>query len=449
MSVGNALSCCVLQKKFVFNINNILGVNKVNKIAVAVSGGVDSVALLHLVLEWSRVNDIEVTVFSVDHNLRAESKLEISYIKKLSTKYGFHFVPLSWTCGDKITAIQERARKARYELINEGCKRFGISLLLTAHHLDDMLETYLIKRSKKSSDLALIPNITYFQNNLWVVRPLFNVEKKELIDYLLLNNISWFEDESNKLDKYERNRVRKKLEVLSPEEKVTLLGEYNVSIDRAKWLNKILIQAIAEVVSIYNYGFAKIDITKFRDLDAEIKIHIINYVLTMVSGKTVLPRYRNVINIISSIADNSFKSSTLSHCKLIAKNGEIVIYKEKAFVGEGDNLERKDASGAAMPHCYISHWDNRFEIILDNPGYTVSNLAMDEYICLKKHLNLKKLAKDSNNSHKSILFTLPIIKNLEKVVAIPHISYYDSEILSGVIKVIFKPNFISRFTHFF
>ena len=46
-------------------------------------------------LEWSRVNDIEVTVFSVDHNLRAESKLEISYIKKLSAQYGFHFVPLS------------------------------------------------------------------------------------------------------------------------------------------------------------------------------------------------------------------------------------------------------------------------------------------------------------------------------------------------------------------
>ena len=92
MSVGNALSCCVLQKKFAFNINNILGVNKVNKIAVAVSGGGDSVALLHLVLEWSRVNDIEVTVFSVDHNLRPESKLEISYIQRLSEELQCKFV---------------------------------------------------------------------------------------------------------------------------------------------------------------------------------------------------------------------------------------------------------------------------------------------------------------------------------------------------------------------
>ena len=74
---------------------------------------------------------------------------------------------------------------------------------------------------------------------------------------------------------------------------------------------------------------------------------------------------------------------------------------------------------------------------------------MDEYIKLKQHLSLEKLAKDSNNNHNSILFTLPVIKTLEKVLAIPHISYYDSEILTQVIKVIFKPNFISRFTHFF
>jgi tRNA(Ile)-lysidine synthase len=56
---------------------------------------------------------------------------------------------------------------------------------------------------------------------------------------------------------------------------------------------------------------------------------------------------------------------------------------------------------------------------------------MEEYIMLRKHLNLENLAEDSDNNHKPILFTLPVIKNLEKVVAIPHISYYDSEVLSG------------------
>lgn len=434
MIMDRDLSCFSLYKKFSLNINNILGVNKIEKIGIAVSGGSDSIALLHLLIEWSRARDIGVTIFSVDHNLRPESKLEISYIQRLSEELQCKFVSLSWYCGDQSSAIQERARKARYELINENCKRLGISVLLTAHHFDDMLETYLIKKSKKSSDLALMPNITYFWNDLWVIRPLFNIEKRELVDYLLTNKIKWFEDESNKLDKYERNGVRKKLELFNSEEKATLLDEYSTSINRAKELNEMLIQAIAEVVSIYNYGFAKINIAKFIDLHTEIKIHVINYVLAMVSGKAVLPRYRNVINIIAAVTDKSFISSTLSHCKLIAKNGEIVIYKEKAFIKESNNSY---------------YWDNRFEIILNGSNYIISSLSMDEYIELKKHLNLEKLAKDSDNNHKSILFTLPVIKNLEKVVAIPHISYYDNETLSGFIKVIFKPNFISRFTHFF
>ncbi len=61
-------------EKFIVNINNLLGINKTNRIAVAVSGGVDSIALLHFVFEWSCVNDINVTILSVDHNLRTESK---------------------------------------------------------------------------------------------------------------------------------------------------------------------------------------------------------------------------------------------------------------------------------------------------------------------------------------------------------------------------------------
>jgi tRNA(Ile)-lysidine synthase len=435
-----------LHKKFTLNMNNILGVNRISRLAVAVSGGGDSIALLHLIAEWSEAKDISITVFTVDHNLRPESKLEVAYIKKLANRFKFDFVPLSWNPGNKITAIQERARKARYDLMSENCKRLGIPLLLTAHHLDDMLETYLIRKSKKASPLALLPNITYFWDNIWIVRPLFDIEKKELIEYLLKNNITWLEDQSNQSDKYERNRIRKKLVILAKTEKANLLSDYNSSIEKAKFLNQTLIRSLAEVVSIYNYGFAKINIVKFNQLEEEIKIHIINYVLTIISGKTIIPRYRKVINIISLVTLEKFVTSTLNYCKLIVKNKEIIIYKEKTFV---ENSCCKEQDYKVQSSCYVYYWDNRFEIILDKPGYTISNLKMEEYIMLRKHLNLENLAEDSDNNHKPILFTLPVIKNLEKVVVIPHISYYDSEVLSGAIKVIFKPNFISRFTHFF
>lgn len=430
-----------LSQQFAVNINSILGIYKVNKIGVAVSGGSDSMALLHLLLEWSRERDIKVTIFSVDHNLREESKLEISYIKNLSKNVNCNFIPLSWHCGDKNSAIQERARKARYELIDKSCNDLEIPLLLTAHHLDDMLETYLIKKSKKSSALALAPNITYFWNNLWIIRPLFNIQKRELVKYLLENNIKWFEDKSNKLDKYERNRVRKKLESFNLKEKTLLITEYNTSIDRSRQLNARLVQAIAEVVSIYNYGFAKINIAKFIDLDIEIRIHVMNYVLAIVGGKDI-PRYRSLVNILSKIDTGSLSFYTLNHCKLVVKNNEIIVHKEKKFIKKMFPTRRSD-------DLYTLYWDNRFEITLKEPNYSITSLNIEDYSSLRKYLRLKKLAEDSNNTHKSILFTLPVIKSLEKVIAIPHISYYDNKILSGFVKIVFKPSFVSRFTHFF
>ena len=103
------------------------------------------------------------------------------------------------------------------------------------------------------------------------------------------NNITWFEDQSNQADKYERNRIRKKLATLAKAEKANLLANYNLSSEKAKLLNQSLIQSLAEVVSIYEYGFAKINIVKFNGLGDEIKIHIINYVLTVISGKNSYP----------------------------------------------------------------------------------------------------------------------------------------------------------------
>ena len=172
----------LLKEKLNNNLNKLLGVNKPDKIAVAVSGGVDSVALMHLLVNWAKEHKALVTVFAVDHNLRTESKSEIEYIQKLSAELGVDFVALSWVPGDQTTATQERAREGRYNLITNHCKKIGISALLTAHHLGDNLETYLIKKSKKTSVLALKPNITYFWNNVWILRPFFNIEKQ---DYLV------------------------------------------------------------------------------------------------------------------------------------------------------------------------------------------------------------------------------------------------------------------------
>ena len=93
-------------------------------------------------------------------------------------------------------------------------------------------------------------------------------------------------------------------------------------------------------------------------------------------------------------------------------------------------------------------WDDRFIIELDKSEYSVGRLTLLEYVQNRDQFDLNELSLIGGNNHKLILFTLPVIKSLEKIVAIPHISYYDETQLEGALEVIFRPNFISRFTHF-
>jgi tRNA(Ile)-lysidine synthase len=379
-------------------------------------------------------------VLSVNHNLRAEALDELNYVKKLATDLGLEFIPLSWQAGDRGGNLQARARKGRYDLMCEACALRNIKTLLTAHHKDDFIENYLIRESRGSSVFGLSSSHSYFYNNTQILRPLFSIPKKQLTDYLVQNNIKWFEDSSNSLEKYQRNRIRKQLEAMEPGEKIKIEQKIEEAGRQAQVLSDWLISAIAEVCQINNFGFASLDLERFRKLEHIIGVQLIAYVLAIISGSSELPRYRNTEKILLKIASRATISNSIHNCIVITVGDKLLIFKEKSKI-----------TPELIPLVKNTLWDNRFEIIFDqNPEEKlfISSLNMEEYTQIKTKLDLDSLSKFTNNNHTKILFTLPIIKNLEKVVAIPHISYYDNEQAMRV-KVIFKPNFISRFTHFF
>ncbi|MFV9856733.1 MAG: tRNA(Ile)-lysidine synthetase, partial [Rickettsia aeschlimannii] len=82
----------------------------------------------------------------------------------------------------------------------------------------------------------------------------------------------------------------------------------------------------------------------------------------------------------------------------------------------------------------------------ETPNCFVTHLSLEDYKIIKKQLDLEHLKNLSFKNHNAVLLTLPIIKILEKVIAIPHISYYDNDMWN--FEVSFAPNFVSRFTHF-
>ena len=156
----------MIQDLFDNSFENLLRKTKISKLALAVSGGVDSISLLVLILSWSKKHNTKVWVLNVDHNIRAESKYEAEYVKKIAEDLGYKFISLSWDHEDNKSAVQERARVGRYELMTKKCKELGIDTLLTAHHLDDILETYIMRKRKQSGILGLSSSKSFFYNNI-------------------------------------------------------------------------------------------------------------------------------------------------------------------------------------------------------------------------------------------------------------------------------------------
>lgn len=188
-------------------------------IAVAVSGGPDSMALCTLLVGWCAERGIALHALSVDHNLREESAAEAEQVRKWLKAYPDvqHHI-LKWE-EPSDTSIQEEARNARYALMAEYCKSHGIAHLFMAHHMDDQAETVLFRLAKGSGldGLAGMNAVQIYDDHLSVMRPLLDVSKHELIGFCDENAISYFKDPSNENSDFARVRLRQSRAVLEGE----------------------------------------------------------------------------------------------------------------------------------------------------------------------------------------------------------------------------------------
>lgn len=432
----------LLEQKFYNNLKDLIG--DAGHVALAVSGGSDSIALLILMYKYAKRFNVKITVMSVDHNLRVESKSEIAYVMQLSQKLGLTCAILEW-CNDGNNAanLQERARNARYALMTNMCKKMDILTLLTAHHFNDNVENFVMRQKRKSGVFGLNNDCINFINNIRILRPLFNIHKQELVDYLLKNNITWFEDASNLSDKYLRNKVRIELASKTHTE-VSAIVQNQIRVNNlANILKPLLIEAIATCVVIYEYGFAKINVQKLQGFAYEIQLSLLNFVMTMIGGSQNIPRFRSTSIILTLLNDNQDFVKTLHGCVLRKTLNTILIHRE---------FGKQLPQNICLKNGKI--WDNRFYLQNEDLSqeYYITSLSIQDYSYLKSTIDLQLYLKDlslfSDNNHNIILFTLPIIKLSEKIIALPHISYYDEAAGLNKIKFSFQPSFVSRFTHF-
>lgn len=169
------------------------------KYIIAVSGGVDSIVLLDLLVKH---NNLELIVAHFDHGIRESSHKDAMFVEGLAKKYRLEFVSERAELGEN--ASEETARKVRYAYLQEVKKEHSAAAIITAHHADDVLETVIINIIRGTGWRGL----SALRNEKIVLRPLLHMKKDEIYTYAKQNKLLWQEDETNQDSKYLRNYVR-------------------------------------------------------------------------------------------------------------------------------------------------------------------------------------------------------------------------------------------------
>ena len=330
-------------KKILSNLNNKKisktfkefsnSLNIEENLAVAVSGGPDSLALAFLAKCYSLKNKIKVKYFIVDHKLRKESLLEAKTIKDMLKKIDIDCKILPWNGKKPSKNIQAIARDKRYSLLVKECKKNDIRYLLLGHHVNDLLENFLIRLVRGSGLNGLISfnkNTKYKDQKLAILRPLLDIEKKDLI-YVTKKVFNFFiKDPSNINKEFKRTRIRNLLQSLEKEglDKKKLILTINNLKDSDRSIKFYLDKNLNENSIFLKKKNIYILNQNFFDQSHEIIFRSLTKIIQRLGKKNYPVRGKSLNELIKEINAKSFSKVTLGGCFIDRINETILISKE-------------------------------------------------------------------------------------------------------------------------
>ncbi|GBD79281.1 tRNA(Ile)-lysidine synthase [Tetragenococcus halophilus subsp. halophilus] len=202
--------------------NQLLKANE--RILVAVSTGVDSMVLLHILERLQKKSDFTIGVAHVNHKLRKASDEEESFLRTYCQKHQLLFYTTSWK-HSPTSGMEEKARAFRYNFFREIMDDYHYQVLATAHHSDDQMETMIMKMVRDGnlfSAKGILANQSFGKSQA-LIRPLLHISKEEILNYSQQEGIDYFEDQTNTSFDMQRNRIRHQvIPLLKKENKQTL-----------------------------------------------------------------------------------------------------------------------------------------------------------------------------------------------------------------------------------
>ncbi|NQZ13873.1 MAG: tRNA lysidine(34) synthetase TilS [Alphaproteobacteria bacterium] len=178
------------------------------ELAIAVSGGPDSMALAHALV--SDYSDKNFHIITVNHGLREEASQEVGLVRRWTEgSSNIKFVELEWVGDKPDTGVMAAARDARYQLMTDYCLDNGLAALFVAHHQDDQAETFLIRLAKGSGiDGLSAMGMLSQKSGVFIARPFLSLPKVSILAYCNEHNVPFATDPSNENDEFLRPRLR-------------------------------------------------------------------------------------------------------------------------------------------------------------------------------------------------------------------------------------------------
>jgi tRNA(Ile)-lysidine synthase len=299
------------------------------RVAVAVSGGADSMALCLLLADWcAHTPGLSMVALTVDHDLRPESKSEAQTVHNWLSLRGIEHHILTWSHGLITTGIQKKARQARYELLDGWCVENSISALLTAHHALDQWETVMMRLAKGSGLTGLCGIRSVVSKPFGVlVRPLLSVSPEQILQTLQHYNQPFLNDPSNHNNAFTRVRFRRMYDDLAQEG----LGIHSIletlgRLQQAEnYLQEETQKAYVQCV-IENH----IDLEVFLALPLEIAQRLLQKSLQHVGGAGYPLPQKSIVGLYEKLKEPYFSGATAGGCVLKkVRGGYIRISQEQ------------------------------------------------------------------------------------------------------------------------
>jgi tRNA(Ile)-lysidine synthase len=307
-----------------------------DSVLVALSGGPDSVALLHLLCEFKAKYRINLAVAHLDHGIRRESASEREFCRRLCRrlKVKFHSKKVNVPALSEKTglSLEEAGRQARYDYFDCLCQRFGYSRVATGHTADDSVET-IIFNMIRGSGLRGIAGIPAKRGK--IIRPLIDIGKDEIVRWLKASRIEYIIDRTNLSTAFARNMIRRRiipqLEKLNPKARRNILRMAKIAAEEVEFTDSVAVSVFEKALMQAGKSKIALDLGKLRGYDRKLRKRVIGEAYVRLNGSRTRPLSESLERAAGLLDGRYGARAPLGRNIWIEKShGRIFVFKEAA-----------------------------------------------------------------------------------------------------------------------